>query len=434
MMFNRRLGKLMIGLVLIMFLLSISTAIMAAAQQKLKGEVTIWGGAYLMKVYQDMIESGSFYIMHPEIKVKATGYPYLDYARKMKAALAAGESDPDLLMVHDRWVYDFIGKNVLVDLTNKINVKNFGNTIQQVTDQKGRIWGIPIEIIVPVQWYREDILNKYGLTYPETFEEYIEVGKKLKEQGLYWTSLDPGGIKESYYLFLSLLSQLGGNIFDREGNVILDTEQGKGKAVAEIYMKLIDLGIACMVRMESPEQFSLIKRGKIVGLWSTHGYLARMKDAIQPGDEPFGKLRMGRSPSLGKGTLNGTFPVTYLFLSKYSDNPEAAYEVAKYGTSSIEASLAWANKYAMPPAYMPGLETIARESNPWALFGGQQVMKDMARFILGGEIQLPNLNPNFGEAADIISEGFSAMFAKEMSSEEMIKDVANKIREAMILK
>jgi len=433
MIFTRRFSKLMIGLILITFLLSVSTT-MIAAQQK-KGEVTLWGGAYLMKVFQDMINCGSFYVMHPEIKVKTIGYPYLDYARKMKASLAAGESDPDLLMVHDRWVYDFMGKDVLIDLTNKINAKNFGNTIQQVTDQKGKIWGIPIEISVPVQWYREDILNKYGLMYPETFEDYLRVGKKLREQGLYWTSLDPNGISESFYLFLDLLSQMRGNIFDRKGNVILDTEQGKGKAVAEIYMKVIDSEIACMVRMSSPEQFSLIKRGKIVGLWSTHSYVHRMKDAIQPEDESFGKFRMGPSPSLGPGTLKvGAVPVTYMFLSKLSDNPEAAYEVAKYGTSSIEASLLWANKYALPSAYIPGLETLARESNPWALFGGQQIMKDLSRFILSGEIQLPNLNPNFGEAADIIAEGFSSMFAKKISPEKMIEDVAKKIRETMVLK
>lgn len=432
MTYVRQISKLVLGSILILSLLFTSTLVVSAQQERLKGEVTIWGGAYLMHVFQDTIESGSFYISYPEVKVKTTGYPYTEYARKMKIALFAGEADPDLLLVHDRWLWDFIGQNVLIDLTNRIDTEDYVDVFETVTDQNGKIWGLPFEMMVPVNYYREDILEKSGLTYPETLEDYLQVGKKLKEQDLYWTSL---GIEGEDMTFRSPLGRMKGQIFDKEGNVILDTEQGKGYAAAEIFGRMVDSGIAFKAVLVSPEELTALKRGEVVGKWLAHWYIHEMGDAIVPGDEPFGKLRMGPVPSFGPGTLRvGSYAIEYVFLSKLSDCPEAAYAVVEYATSSIEGAVIFANKHVVPGAYRPGLETLARESASWEVMGGQQIQRDLARYILSEDPVVWNCNPNFSEAMDILQEQFSGLCLGEVAPEEMIKTTVEKIRKATGLK
>jgi len=432
MVFIRKISKIALLLTVIGSLLLASTTMVVAEQKKIKGKVTIWGGAYLMKTFQDLIESGSFYVRYPEIKLEATGYPYAEYARKMKTAIAARQSDPDLLMVHERWVMDFVGKDILVELTDRINKEKFKDVFGSVTNQEGRIFGLPFEIYVPLNWYREDILRKYGLSYPETFEEYLQVGKKLREQGLYWTNLDPSGFPRR---IRNVLGRMKGNIFDSEGNVIFDTEEGKGEATGRIFAQIVDAGFAFMVLEESPEEYTAMKEGKLVGRWSGASALGRMRDAILPKDEAFGKMRIGLPPSLGPGTLKvGHYPVTYIFLSKLGDNPEAAYKIAEYATSSTEGTLLYGNKHLLPSACLSTLKIFTEESSSMALLGGQEFMGEVARFILQGEAGTLNLNPSIAEAQDIISEKFSALLAGEISPEEFAKGAAEKIRGSMGLK
>ena len=178
-----------------------------------------------------------------------------------------------------------------------------------------------------------------------------------------------------------------------------------------------------------------MKRAELVGRWSGHAQIHRRRDAILPKDEAFGKFRIARLPSLGSGTIRvGYYPVTYILLGELSDNPEATYRIAEYATSSIEGTVLFANKHFLPPAYIPGLKSLATESSPFALLGGQQMMGLLARFIFEGESGTLNLTPYFAEAQDIFVEKVSALLAGEISPEQFAKGVAEKLRKSVGLK
>lgn len=62
---------------------------------------------------------------------------------------------------------------------------------------EGKIYAIPSYQNTMFFFYRQDLFDKYGLTVPKTFEEYVEVAKKLTREGMYGTGL---ALKRPYYL------------------------------------------------------------------------------------------------------------------------------------------------------------------------------------------------------------------------------------------
>ncbi len=102
------------------------------------------------------------------------------------------------------------------------------------TSEDGRIVAIPANFSGPILWYRTDILAKYGLTPPDTWEELVDWKKKLQEKmdqdpeyrGVYafvsrgWTG--PGS---NTWTICPIIFSYGGRIFDENMNAIFNSPE-----------------------------------------------------------------------------------------------------------------------------------------------------------------------------------------------------------------
>ena len=78
----------------------------------------------------------------------------------------------------------------------------------------GQLYRMPHNFEAQYFWYRKDILDELGLEVPQTWEELIEVGKQLTDDGV-WAISD--GMAKGAYLMVNLgywTLQAGGNAFD----------------------------------------------------------------------------------------------------------------------------------------------------------------------------------------------------------------------------
>ena len=409
-----------------------------AATGRVAGLVTMSGGAYLMRSAQDVWDTGGMPAKYPEIKFEATGYPYLEYAKKMKISIAAGERDPDILVVHSRWIQDFLANNLVIPITDHINpAEQVREALEEVTIG-GEIYGYIYEIAPVVVFYRNDIKEQMGFDLPRTLEEYVEVGRKIAATGRYWTLIDPAGgtqVAAVERQFLNFITQLGGDVFGKDGSLILNTPAGRGVEAAQLYQQLFKAEFTGHINAERPEGFTAVKEGKVAGNYIGYAWVHRMRDAIQEGDPSFGQWRIGVPPAIeAGGARSGSETGTWVFINKLSDNTAAALEVAKYFGHSVEGQAALANKHVIIGGYRPALEYLKKNSAAWPLLGGQGVQAEIGEILLTQKVPIAHAHPSMGEAQDILRDYLTRMLNEELSPAEAIAAAADKIKAAMALK
>jgi len=398
----------------------------AVAQEA--AHITMWGGAFLMNSNQELWNASAFAQEHPDITFETTPMPYDQYSQKMAVAISAGETDPDVLLVHYPFIKDFMGKGLLVDLTEGVERDQFSPDVFAPVVEGDAVFGVPYEIATSVNYYREDVLTELGLELPATRDAYFEVGHTIQEKtGQYWSILDrsTGNIS----LFQTALLMLQGDIFSPEGELILDTDAGKGVEAADFLLSLADSGFTISVPSETPEGFETVKSGQVVGNLALYAWIHRMQSAITEQDEVFGKWRIGLPPELIAGgpiatSVNGAF----LLVNKLSEYPEAAWDVVSFFGQSIEGVHALADQFVIMGAYKPGLQNVVETIEGWPLLGDQRAQAQLAELALRDDLSVITMHPNLGEAQSVLNEALVRMFAHEVTPADAIAQASERIR------
>jgi ABC-type glycerol-3-phosphate transport system substrate-binding protein len=403
---------------------------------KISGTVTMSGGAYLMQSAQSVWDSGTMPEKYPDLKFVATGYPYLEYASKMKIAISAGEKDPDILVVHSRWIQDFLANDLVADVTEYVDRGNIvASALSHVTIDD-RVYGWVYEIAPAVQYYRIDVLEEMGLSVPKTIDEYFDVGEKIAATGRYWDLIDPSGGTQVAAVereFLGLLTQMGGDVFAADGTVVINSDIGI--RAAELFKRLADADFTGHINAERPEGFSAVKDGRVVGNYTGYAWVHRMRDAVVEGDPTFGEWRIGSAPAwVPDGPMTGSETGTWIFINKLSDNLEAAIEVAKYFGQTIEGQTKLANDHVIIGGYKPALESLMDNSPSWPLLGNQGVQAKIAEIVLNTDVPIPQANPAFGESLDILRDYLVRMLNDQLSPAEAMNEAAAEIKRKAQLK
>ncbi len=124
---------------------------------------------------------------------------------KLKLALAAGEI-PDLMEVPGNLYPSLVEEGLFVDLKPMIEKSQYvkaavPQSMLEAVTRNGKIYGVPIQNPGGcVGYYRQDWLNKLGLTVPTTYEELVDVMRAF-------TFNDPDGDgKDNTYGYTTLVN------------------------------------------------------------------------------------------------------------------------------------------------------------------------------------------------------------------------------------
>ena len=125
-----------------------------------------------------------FNATHPNIQVDLEVVPWGDFHTKLLTA-AAGGGLPDTSSFKLTWVPEFTGLNVLQPVDNYTRSWKARSDIQEnlwnvfkVTNDK-KIYVMPWVIQVLYMYYRPSLFKQAGVQVPKTWDEFVEVAKKL---------------------------------------------------------------------------------------------------------------------------------------------------------------------------------------------------------------------------------------------------------------
>ncbi|MCS7242395.1 ABC transporter substrate-binding protein, partial [Candidatus Caldatribacterium sp.] len=135
--------------------------------------------------------------MYPEYKIKFdfTQIPYDQLWPKILTALAAGKGVPDLIGIEinafSRFMKGDIAEKTLVDLTPFIGGERDKFLRWEPYMYKGKIYGVESALCPVVFYYRKSVFDQAGIPTPiNTWEEFFEAGRKLKEKGYYIAAVE----------------------------------------------------------------------------------------------------------------------------------------------------------------------------------------------------------------------------------------------------
>lgn len=169
------------------------------------------------------------------VKVKAVWQGlYQEMEIKMLAAAVTGQL-PDLAQEKFEYLDLYIEEGLIEpidDLINEYDKNDVLPVMWESVSRSGRIYGVPFAINTSIFFYNVDIIKNAGLNpekLPETWEELIEISKKLTVDkngdgkiDIYGLAMWQNGINS----FMPFLWSYGGRLFSEDGKrVVLTSEE-----------------------------------------------------------------------------------------------------------------------------------------------------------------------------------------------------------------
>jgi len=346
-----------------------------------------------------------------------------------KFVIVAGAKDPsvDIVSMDVPFVpeYAAAGWTVPVDdiLPKEEQAKFFQGTLHGVT-YEGKLWGVPWYNNGPGLYYRKDLFDAKGLKAPKTYDELLNAAKVLQTADMVGFAMqlpqnEPGIISWMEYLWGH-----GGDLVDDKVNVVVD----QGSAGVDGMQKILDFVYKDKIIPEAALQFklgadvmNLFRGGKaaMIRLWfSNAGDLYKDDSAIKQGQWDVAPLPSKDGAKPGPGCLGDW----NLGVSKFSTKQKEALEAVRILTGQDNQRARFFDGGFLP-------------SRP-AVFDDPEIQRKYP-YARAAQASFENLKPRpvtpfYSQmSADAIQPAFGQAMAKQLTPEQSIKQMADKMRSIM---
>ena len=316
----------------------------------------------------------------PDIGVDITSEPVGDFLAKVAVAMSAKSDRYDVICEDYNYVTQFSRAGSATSLEPYLEkdpafrddiLSDIPENVLDLYRDKpakegGRLYGLPYLANCQLQYVRRDILDKYNLGIPETWDDVV-TGEGRKIVG---TTMRRGLFAGAY--FIALLRSYGGDWFDKmeKGGFHPQLDGEEGHKAMDIFMKLL--------RFTEPVAFNASDDEANQSLMTGSWYLAPNEwgsaAVLDPQFSQFAhKLMVTKCPA-GTGTnarSAGHMGGLGFFIPSYSHNPDAAWDFIKFylsgpkqnpevakvaiGTSQQPPRLSLLNQYRGERPFLGGL-------------------------------------------------------------------------------
>ncbi len=278
--------------------------------------------------------------------------------------LKAKEPDPDIFLMDVAWVGQFAHSDWLLPLNSfidmdKFDLKNFfASVLEQIDHYHNTIIALPVYIDSGLLYYRKDLLNKYKLSVPTTWEELIQTALKVQTEerksnlqlyGYVWQGAQYEGLTCN---FMEFLTSNKGKLIDASGkSTIMDN---KNIQALQLMTDLIH-----RYKISPPNTYTEMKEEEVRTYFENGNalyernwpYAAKLHES----DSSPIKSKWGMTilPKFNNGQHASTLGGWHLGISKFSDKQNEAWELLKFITSyEIQ------KKFALNLGWNPGRQDI----------------------------------------------------------------------------
>ncbi len=219
----------------------------AAASGELNGEITFWH-SFTQGGRLDSIQNSAnkFMEIHPNVKITIQTFSWADFYTKWTTGLAS-KNVPDMSTALPNHVVEMIDTDAIIPLDSLINSTGrdrfYAAPLVEMTAD-GDCYAVPLYSHAQVMWFRKDLLKKYNLAIPTTWDELYNAANVINagEKGAVYGCSVPLGTND-------MMATRYLNFYVRSAGDTLLTKDGKAnltsKAALDGIKYWIDMYNAC---------------------------------------------------------------------------------------------------------------------------------------------------------------------------------------------
>lgn len=206
---------------------------------------------------------------YPDVDMQLTEIPNTEFKSKVTAAITGGTT-PDLMFVMSEDAPAVLASGAFEPLPEGlVNKDDFFDAIWSSSVYDGVAYGVPWYNYANFTYFRSDLMAAADLEVPKTWDETVEVAKKLKESGVeYPVALAVAWDQYTGYQ-LGVLSAANGGGLMNEDNSEWTIDTPENLAALEWWASLVDEGLASA---DGPAFLDTVA-------WSTNGTNAILWDS-----------------------------------------------------------------------------------------------------------------------------------------------------------
>ncbi len=369
------------------------------------------------------------------VKIKFEEYSYGRIRDKVLIELMTGGQHVDLfwnqpyvqgLQFYKAGYYEPVNKYISDEsLTNPDwRLEDFSPGLLKLGTFANGLIGVPVQLETNLLWYRLDLLEKYGVSVPDTFEEFRSAAEKLTLDTNGDGQTDIYGVTQrAEYSLLhvaNLLYGYGGDFFDSKGNVTINSPEAV-QAISMYVDILRNYGPPGIIGWK--ETINMFTSGKAALMMGSNLRLPYFTNPET--SEIIGKFRAGlvpRGPVAREPLCTGWF----VSISYGSPNKEIAWLALHYAlgkkTYDKMIMVGWS------PPYMPSWKLPeAKEKVPsWWLESSLESMK-----ITKGRAYVPRCVQGV-EARAIIERAITLALEGKKDVQEALDEAASEVEKVLL--
>jgi len=371
------------------------------------------------EAFEGLIEK--FEEQNPDIKVKGEVLPSLsDEQHQFYVINLEGKSsDFDVFAMDVIWVPEFARAGWLRDVSNILPTDKraafFKAPIEAAVFQ-GKIYAAPWYIDAGVLYYRKDLLEKYGFTPPETWEDLVYIASEITRRvpGLYgfiWQGKQYEGLVCNA---LEYMHSHGGDIL-KDGRIVfdsIDNRQALEFMEDLIYKYRVTPELVTTAVEETTRHIFGTGKAIFMRNWPYAWNIFERDGSIVKG-----KVGVSLLPSFPGYQSSPTLGGWHLGINKYSDHPKEAERFIEFMTS-YEAQ----KTLSLTVGYKPTRRKLYRDSD---LIRAQPFT---AKLYDAFEHAIPRpITPYYMMISQILQPEFSAIISRIRKPQEALESGSKQI-------
>lgn len=292
---------------------------------------------------------------NPDINVVIEVTPYKNYFTTLDTAAQANNL-PDIFTINAPNFLKYQEGGKLMDLSEcNIDLNEFNQAVTEIYTVDNKIYALPRDFDAIGMFYNKKLFNELGLEPPKTYDEMIEVAKKLKEND---SNIIPILIPhtDNQAGYWNLVIQAGGEIVNEDGTSGWDSSEAL--EAMNFYNNLVQDGLSIKpTKLEGIDNITSVANKKIgmfySGVWTT----AEVSQLSNKEDIDIAPL-----PTSGKNDISSVIHGVGTAVAENTKYPEEAKKFIEF-MASDEANKILAEKSGVMPAKNGFADTLYKANS-----------------------------------------------------------------------
>jgi ABC-type glycerol-3-phosphate transport system substrate-binding protein len=398
----------------------------AVPPEELAGEITVWAWEGAVEPLQELDEA--FQEEYPNIEVSYEVQPPADTYQNLQLALTAGEGAPDVILLEDSNLAQFVELGGLVDLTDRVQpyVDRMNSYKWNAAEREGRYFAMPWDSGPVAVFYRRDIFEEAGVDPEaiETWDDYYEAAITIRDTvGVpMWQQSRAANDARQFEMFMW---QRGVGYVDEEGAVILDTAP-EIEEILEYMGRFWDEDLAADSEPWTDPWYKEMNDGEVATVPGAVWMGTFLKSFIAPETE--GLWGVFRLPVWAPGDVQASNDGgSQLAITEQSEQQDEAWAYIDFRLGRADSQL---RMYEVSDIF-PSLEDTYEDAffdEPDPYFDGQEVRSLFAEIVQ--EIPAAGVyNSEYAEMNEIMSVEIQRFATGRQSASDALSNAAQEIRE-----